>query len=279
MKSYTRSFGFYLLFCLFAFSAACGSLDENASVDANAAANTSQHNFAPTVSADQNTVPVNQTAVSEEPQPPNLQADLLDERNKTTVSPLGNFDFKNYTYPLPRGWQDSDGKDAELVNGTRPASKEEKRIGLDYVTTKFFDATGDGQDEAAVILKIETTGSAIPQIVYIFEWKNDEPQLIWYFRTGDRADGGLKDIRVENGEVVVELYGQDRYIIGELDTMKITGDEEQICCPTHFTRSNYKWNGNVFRINGKRLTFSTSDKDAPPIENMVEITEKEGSKK
>jgi hypothetical protein len=140
--------------------------------------------------------------------------------------------------------------------------------------------TGDGVDEALVVIKIETGGSAIPQLVYLFAWKNNEPELIWHFRTGDRADGGLKNIRAENGEVVVELFGQDRYIVGELDTAKITGDEEQICCPTHFTLSRYKWNGSNFRLQGKRLTYSVADRTAPPIENMVEHVEKKnGGKK
>ena len=204
---------------------------------------------------------------------PNTQNELLDDRNKTTASPLGKFDFKNYTYPLPRGWQDSDGKEVELVNGKRPMemTEEVERIGLSYLTTKFFDLTGDGQDEAVVILKIETGGSAIPQLVYVFTWKDGKPELIWPFRTGDRADGGLKDLRAENGELVVELYGRDRFILGQTETGKITGDEEQLCCPTSFTRSRYKWNGKNFLMQGKRLTFSVEDPNAPPIENLGDI--------
>ena len=235
-----------------------------------------------TAPSETNVVPLVTVETPEKPEPaptpkiPNLQIELTDERHKTTGSPLGAFDFKNFKYPLPRGWQDSDGKEVELVDGKRPMemTEEVERIGLSYVTTKFLDATADGQDEAFVILKIETGGAAIPQIVYVFGWKTGAPELLWFFRTGDRADGGLKDIRAENGLAVVELFGQDRYILGELDTAKITGDEEQLCCPTHYTRSGYKWNGNMFRLSGKRLTFSTSDKTAPPIENMGEKIEK-----
>lgn len=241
-----------------------------------------------TASSKTNVMPtvVVETPATPEPAPtpkiPNLQIELTDERNKTTASPLGAFDFKNFKYPLPRGWQDSDGKEVELVDGKRPMemTEEVERIGLSYVTTKFLDATSDGQDEAFVILKIETGGAAIPQIVYVFGWKDNAPELVWFFRTGDRADGGLKDIRTENGLVVVELFGQDRYILGELDTAKITGDEEQLCCPTHFTKSRYKWNGSAFRLEGKRLTYQTNDPNAAPVENMVEVVEKQnGGKK
>lgn len=188
------------------------------------------------------------------PKLPNLQSEIFDGKNKTTDSPLGKFDFKNYVYPLPHGWHDVDGKEATLLNGARRMSEE--KIGLSYVATKFGDVTSDGEDEAFVILKIETAGSAIPQLVYIFTMKTEEPELIWYFRTGDRADGGLKDLRSDDGELVVELFGQDRYILGEIETSKITGDLEQLCCPIFFTRTSYKWNGKNFQLQGKRETFS-----------------------
>lgn len=227
---------------------------------------------------------------------PNLQAEILDDRNKTTSSPLGQFDFKNFTYPLPRGWQNPDQSDITLINGhiipvslaiDEEMSDEEKierraqrRIGMSYVATKYLDMTGDDQDEAIVILKVETTGAAIPQFAYIYEWKDEKPELLWYFRTGDRADGGLKDIRFENGELVVELYGQDRFLLGEVETGKITGDEEQLCCPIFFTRTSYKWNGSNFHMQKARLTYSVTDPAAPPVDKMGDIVNaQEKSKK
>ena len=221
------------------------------------------------------------------PQVPDLQAEILDDRYKTTSSPLATFDFRNFTYPLPRGWQHQDGDEITLVNGRleprfadihedmspeeKAAARAERRIGMSYVTTRFLDADGDGQDEAAVILKIETGGSAIPQLIYIYAWKDGQPELRWNFRTGDRSDGGLKDLRAENGELVVELYGQDRFLLGQYETGKITGDEEQICCPLYFTRSFYKWNGRSFQLQRKRLTYEVANLSAPPLENFGEI--------
>lgn len=215
---------------------------------------------------------------------PDLQKEILDDRGKKTASPLGQFDFRNFTYPLPRGWQHPDGDEITLADGKlqpklRDISEEmspeekaearaERRIGMSYVTTKYLDVDNDGEDEAAVILKIETGGNAIPQLVYIYGWKDGKPELQWNFRTGDRADGGLKDIRAEHGEMIVELYGQDRFLLGQTETGKITGDEEQLCCPTHFTRTFYKWNGKVFLMQRKRLTFQTADPAAPPLENF-----------
>lgn len=258
--------------------AACGSKSEQA---ANVAAviATPEPTVAPTA------VPT--------PGIPNLQAELLDDRFKTTTSPIGNFDFKNYTYELPRGWQNPDGTaEIKLTNGKiapidkkvtedmpdeeRAEAKQQRRIGMSYVATKFFDVTGDGQDEAVVVLKVETGGSAVPQLVYVFSWKDGKPELIWPFRTGDRADGGLKDVRGENGEFVIELYGQDRFLLGQIETGKITGDIEQLCCPTFFTRTRYKWNGNAFLMQGKRLTYSTANPTAAPLENYGDVVNNPG---
>ncbi len=225
-----------------------------------------------------------------EPSPaiPNLQKQLLDANSTSTSTPIGNVDFRNYSYEMPRGWENPDGSEITLVNGKvapipgnakrddmtdeeKADLKASRRIGLSYVTTKYFDVTGDGNDEAIVILKIITGGTAIPQVVNIYQWKDGKPEKLWTFRTGDRADGGLKDIRAENGQLVVELYGQDRFLLGQTETGKITGDEEQLCCPTHFTRTAYKWNGSSFLMQGKRLTFSITDPSAPPLENYGDV--------
>jgi hypothetical protein len=259
-----------LLVCWLAGCSASGTAEK---LDANAAAATVEHH---------------QTAApSSEPSPaiPNLQAELADGQNTTSTSQISSFDFRNFTYELPRGWQNPDGTaEMRLVDGKaapiakdidqnlddeqRAAAKSQRRIGMSLVTVKYMDLTGDGADEAVVVLKIETGGSALPQIAYVFRWKNSAPEQIWYFRTGDRADGGLKNFFPDNGLFIVELYGQDRFILGQIETGKITGDEEQLCCPTHFTRSAYKWNGSTFLLTGKRHTFSLADPSAPPQENL-----------
>ena len=250
----------------------------------------------PAVHAEANApAPAPQPSPSPSSDMPDLQAEILDGRFKDSTSPLSSFDFKNFTYPLPRGWQNPDGTDLTLTDGKRlPISKfvtddmedDEKaearalrRIGMSYVTTRFLDVTGDGNDEAVVILKVETGGTAIPQLVYIFEWKDAAPVLIWYFRTGDRADGGLKDIRMENGSLTIELYGQDRFLLGEVETGKITGDEEQICCPTFFTRTRYKWNGRNFPMEGKRLTFEVANPHRSPLENFGDVVNQRSNSK
>lgn len=261
-----------ILFCGAFFTLACSTRVE-----------TNQNEAVPT--AQMPPPPTPEPTIQPASQIPNLQAELLDHKNSSTAFAIGTFDFKNFTYELPRGWQNPDGStEITLINGkvapietntndkmddaAKAAAKAERRIGLSYVTVKYFDLTGDGEDEAVIVLKIETGGSAIPQVAYVFTWKDDKPELIWPFRTGDRADGGLKNVFAENGMFVVELYGQDRFLLGEVETGKIGDDIEQLCCPTHFTRSAYKWNGRNFLMQGKRLTFLTADPTAAPVENL-----------
>ncbi len=220
--------------------------------------------------------PTEEKSEVEKPKIPETQREILNDKDSKTDSAIGKVDFKNFTYPLPRGWQDADSKEIQLENGIRRMTEE--KIGMSYVTTKFGDLTGDGQDEAFVILQVGTGGTAIPQIVYIFEENKEnesEPNLIWYFRTGDRADGGLKNVYAEDGELVVELFGRDRYIFTQMETSKIVGDEQQLCCPTHWTKSRYKKEGGSFVLSGDRLTYSFEDEDEEPVKNMNEVKLKE----
>jgi len=264
MKNLTNRTAFFLLFISICIFSACGKPAENAAI------NKPPQNVQPAQTTP-NSNSENRNNNDYASKVPNLQAEILAQRNTKTDSPLGTFDFKNFTYPFPRGWQDTDSKEFTLENGKRQVSKE--RIGISFVTTLFGDANGDGADEAIVILKFDTGGSAVPQTVYIYSWRENEPNLIWSFRTGDRADGGLKNIWTENNSVVIELFGQDRYILGDSETLKITGDEEQISFPAYYTKTVYKWNGSSFKMEGKRLTYKTADKNAPPVENMGDIIE------
>lgn len=109
-----------------------------------------------------------------------------------------------------------------------------------------------------VVLPIESRGSAIPYYVYIFRMENREPKLIWAFETGDRADGGLRQVYADNGQLVIELFGRDRVIGGKL----YIGDEA-LCCPSSFTRTRYKWTGKDFQQIGKEVLANPKGNAGP----------------
>jgi len=105
----------------------------------------------------------------------------------------------------------------------------------------FGDVNGDGLEEAMVVLSIANRGSAILHYVYVFSWERQQPKLLWAFETGDRADGGLRNVYAEKGQLVIELFGKDRVIGGQL----FRGDEG-LCCPSSLTKTRYRWTGKDF---------------------------------
>lgn len=165
-------------------------------------------------------------------------------------SPIREIDFANFTYPSQfagetHGFRVRNG---ELL----PKRKDTVGRPLDWWLTlegvTYGDVTGDGLEEAIVKLHWVTGGSALPDFVYIYGLRQRKPKLLWVFETGDRADGGCKNVFAENGELVVELYGKDKIIGRNLyeDDGTSTGD----CCPNYFTRTRYSWSRNRFRRKG-----------------------------
>jgi len=95
-----------------------------------------------------------------------------------------------------------------------------------------------------VSLSILTGGSAMAGLVYIYTLQNNHPKLLWLRSTGDRAEGGLRDVYAQDGQLVVELNS----------SFGSRGD----CCPTHFIRTNYEWRGGRFRQKRKKTLRITA---------------------
>jgi hypothetical protein len=177
-----------------------------------------------------------------------------------TDAPIGKVDFANFTFPLPRGWQNATEKEVKLENGKYPMSKES--VGMMLLQVKYGDLTGDSEAEAMVVLGVITGGLTNLNIVYIVKSEANTPRIIWTFETGDKGDGGLKDISAEDSLLNLELYGKDRYIFRQKETLKIEDDyDTPVCCPKWFTKSTYKWNGRDFAIQPKRESLDYTGKN------------------
>ena len=100
-QNFRVEFLVFSLIILTALFSACGNSGETSA----------QNPQNPTQQA-KNNLPNSQTTA---PKPPDLQIEISNNENTLTTSPIGQVDFKNFTYPLPRGWQDSDSKEVELV--------------------------------------------------------------------------------------------------------------------------------------------------------------------
>jgi len=151
----------------------------------------------------------------------------------TPVSPIRAVDFDNISYPNFPDYSDPNGRIKKYIT-LKPGEG-----GPNFLN--YGDITGDGLEEAMVALGIDNHGSAIPYYVYIFGVENGKPKLLWDFETGDRADGGLRNVYADKAGLVIELFGKDR-VIGE----QLYRGEEGLCCPSSFTRTRYRWTGQRF---------------------------------
>jgi hypothetical protein len=173
---------------------------------------------------------------------------MTPQSSGTSQSPIRSVDFDNLAYPNFPDYSRDQKRRLTLKPGEG---------GPNFIN--YGDVTGDGSEDAVVALGIGVRGSAVPDYVYIFTVEKGKPKLIWDFETGDRADGGLRNVYADNGQLVVELFGKDRVIGGQL----YKGDEG-LCCPSSFTRTRYKWTGKNFAEISREI-FDNPSRDANPV--------------
>lgn len=163
---------------------------------------------------------------------------------------IQKIDFKNFTYTGPDDYADT----FTLINGERPMIHG-KVDGISLSQVVYSDLTGDGEDDAIISMFVQNNGTAKYSLVFIYTLKNKRPKLIWCFKSGDRAVGGLKDIATENGALIVEFYGISKLDNGQwsFDILenKYRGDGVR----TMYTRNRIKWNGKMFVSDGEPESY------------------------
>lgn len=181
------------------------------------------------------------------------QQNELAQQEAQLWSPIRQVDFGNFTFSrLPTGKCSM--KTIQLINGRydAPEDRVPRRVpsvdcwSVALAPIYYGDVTGDDEEDAIVELYAELGGNSSYSDVYIYTISNGHPVLLWKFMTGDRADGGVRRILAENGELVIELYGSGTRI-GHLES----SDKVGLCCPEHFTRTKYKWDGKQFHQDGE----------------------------
>jgi hypothetical protein len=164
-------------------------------------------------------------------------------------------DFKNFTYPLSGTllghdrlqWLPSEAhsnrKPIHLVNGddlTRASSidgrEDTQSEGFTLQSVEFADVTGEGKEDAIVVLLFRSGGTQNTHYVYIYSYEDGKPKLLAYCHTGDRAKNGLHKVYGERGALVFEL----------LDPKQMSGD----CCSSRFVRTRYRWHAGRFAAFG-----------------------------
>jgi hypothetical protein len=165
-----------------------------------------------------------------------------------------NDTFKNFEYPFAVSkawpdhleWLDSTGTHrVMLVNGRwrdPDSGSDEPFRGLTLESVQFGDVTGDGKQEAIVVLRFDTGGTQYSHYVYIYSLQEPRPRVLAYFHSGDRSASGLYRVYAQRGELVVELF----------DPEKRSGD----CCSSRFIRRRFEWKDSRYQQVG-RAVFGT----------------------
>jgi hypothetical protein len=151
-------------------------------------------------------------------------------------------DFKNFTYPLSGTllghdrlqWLDmpreghSNRKPIHLVNGddlTKASSfvmdghEYTQWEGFTLQSVEFADVTGEGKEDAIVVLEYFTGGTQKTHYVYIYSFDDGKPKLLEYCHTGDRGDNGLYKVYGDRGALVFELLDPKK--IGSLLLIRV----------------------------------------------------------
>jgi hypothetical protein len=177
----------------------------------------------------------------------------------TAQKSIRQVDFKNFTYPLSGTLLGHDrlqwlsvpsaahpgGRHIHLVNGS-DLTKASNSMGLEYAqfegftfqSVQFADLTGDGSEEAIVVLLYHTGGTQNTNYVYIYSFEGGKPKLLAYCYTGDRAYHGLYKVYGDRGTLAFELF----------DPRKRSGD----CCSSGLVRMQYRWHEDRFEAFGPR---------------------------
>jgi hypothetical protein len=163
-------------------------------------------------------------------------------------------DFRNFVYPWDdsgsslSGWRwmkPSPRTRIRVTNGAyrfvEPGLSEfdaEGKPSLFVWSVTYGDIDGDQQEEAAVILNYSTGGTSNWKYLYLYKLVHGEPRLLGRLQGGDRAYGGLVNVAIENGLLVLDFNDPERR----------AGD----CCSAGFIRVRYKWQQQHFVETGRR---------------------------
>ena len=149
-------------------------------------------------------------------------------------------DFKNFTYEPQCAGEDT--QKVTVKNGEFSREKQEEG----YVDHFYFNVTGisygdlngDNSEEAVVLTVCNTGGTGNFSEGFIYTLKDAKPVLFMRIPGGDRADGGLRTARVENGQLIVESNDP--------------GEDGGACCPQVVVTTRYDVTSGKLKQVGKQ---------------------------
>ena len=127
-------------------------------------------------------------------------------------SDVHRVDFKNFTYePSCAGETPTKVrvKNGEYSKET-PQDGYTDRFDFQVLAVEYGDLTGDSKDEAVILSNCNTGGTGQFTEGFVYTIKAGKASLLARVPGGDRADGGLRSIKVDGGNLVVEFNDPDK---------------------------------------------------------------------
>jgi len=156
---------------------------------------------------------------------------------------IHSVDFKNFTYQ-PSCTDMEEGKKLEEITVKNGEFSREKKM-EDYVDRFYFniiavtygDLNGDKHDEAVILSTCNTGGTGQFTEGFIYTMQAGKPTLLARVQGGDRADGGLRSLTVEDGLLVIDAN----------DASETSG----ACCPEFAIKTKTRLSGDKLVEVGK----------------------------
>jgi hypothetical protein len=161
----------------------------------------------------------------------------LSASDTEAVTNIRQVDFRNFTYRLWGNYTvEARGGSGVLQKGAEPADPV-----IASIQTAYGDLTGDGEDEAAVIVWFMAGGNGVFSQGFVYGVKDGKVRLIAEFEGGDRAQNGLWTVSIAKQALIVERESGP----GPADTERIVTtwyrlDGEKLVPMRNATR---KWDG------------------------------------
>ena len=145
----------------------------------------------------------------------------------TTNQDIRKVDFRNFTYEPGCAYDDN--KKVTVKNGEfsyeKPADGYTDRFYFKVFEISYGDLNNDNSEEAVVLTVCNTGGTGNFSEGFIYTLKDGKPALFANVPGGDRADGGLRTAKVDNGQLVVESNDP--------------GETGGACCPEFILTTRY----------------------------------------
>ncbi len=139
---------------------------------------------------------------------------------------IRQIDFRNFNYEPcfdpPKG-----AKTIRVKNGKYEGKADDENVYFMVSSVTFGDLDADGIEEAVVETTCSGGGTGRFSDGIVFRYQNGKPVAIEHFGMGDRADGGIHEIKFVKGLLKVGRYGGNQgaccpeYV--ETHTLKLTG--------------------------------------------------------